>query len=314
MKIANPIYDTFFKFMIENINSARYIIQSVLGQKLLKLEAIPQEKTLLIGSKLNTLRFDYAAVIKQENGSIKKVLIELQKGKDKIDIGRFRRYLAKNYKEENQFDDKMHYLPVIAIYFLGFNLDNPCPSIQAKISLTNFSTGQIIQDYDDDFIQKLTHEGYFIQINRIKSNAQDDFSKKFQIFNQEFIDVHADKIGNGNKNYNNGILDFPDELITEENREIIMELSQVLLNEEAMDTFIEERSLEKIIKQDADQSFNQGKAEGEAIGIEKGKAEGEAIGIEKGKAEIAKGMKQEGLTTEIIAKITGLSLEQINAL
>ncbi len=252
MQIANPIYDTFFKYMIENISSAKYIIQTVLGQKLIKLEPIPQEKTLLIGGKINTLRFDYAAIIKQENGVYKKVLIELQKGKDKIDIGRFRRYLAKSYKEENQIENEAQYLPVIAIHFLGFNLNNPCPSIQAKINLANFSTGEIIEDCDDDLINQLMHESYFIQINRIKSNAQDNISKRFQIFNQELIDNNALKLSNGNKGYNNGILDFPDDLITEENRQIIMELSKVLLNEDAIETFIEERSLEAVIKKDAD--------------------------------------------------------------
>ncbi|MEA5620195.1 flagellar assembly protein H, partial [Cronbergia sp. UHCC 0137] len=62
----------------------------------------------------------------------------------------------------------------------------------------------------------------------------------------------------------------------------------------------------------------EGKAEGIAEGIAKGKAEGKAEGIAKGKAEektlIALNMLRSGLSIDLIAQITGLSLEQIQKL
>ncbi|SFF61476.1 Rpn family recombination-promoting nuclease/putative transposase [Thermoflexibacter ruber] len=57
-------------------------------------------------------------------------------------------------------------------------------------------------------------------------------------------------------------------------------------------------------------SFNEGRVEGEKIGIEKG----EKIGIEKEKIEIAKNMIRKGFDNETIAEVTGLSIEQIEAL
>ncbi|MGL4540731.1 MAG: Rpn family recombination-promoting nuclease/putative transposase, partial [Candidatus Rhabdochlamydia sp.] len=49
-------------------------------------------------------------------------------------------------------------------------------------------------------------------------------------------------------------------------------------------------------------------------GLKKGRIEGEAIGIEKGKIEIAKQLLQDGFGTDMIARSTGLSKEQIEDL
>ena len=58
--------------------------------------------------------------------------------------------------------------------------------------------------------------------------------------------------------------------------------------------------------------------ERERIGIEQGRAEGEAIGLKKGaaheKREIAKNMRKEGIAKEVIEKITGLSAEEVEEL
>ena len=57
-----------------------------------------------------------------------------------------------------------------------------------------------------------------------------------------------------------------------------------------------------------------GIAEGMAKGMAKGMEKGMAEGIAKAKAEYAKKMKAEGFDNALIAKITGLSVEQIERL
>ena len=58
--------------------------------------------------------------------------------------------------------------------------------------------------------------------------------------------------------------------------------------------------------------------ERERIGIEQGRAEGEAIGLKKGAAqkqrEIAKNLKHAGIPVDVIAENTGLTAEEIAAL
>ena len=58
--------------------------------------------------------------------------------------------------------------------------------------------------------------------------------------------------------------------------------------------------------------------ERERIGIEQGRSEGEAIGLKKGAAqkqrEIAKNFKHAGIPVDVIAENTGLTAEEIAAL
>ncbi|MEE1541433.1 MAG: hypothetical protein UF067_03105, partial [Paludibacteraceae bacterium] len=62
----------------------------------------------------------------------------------------------------------------------------------------------------------------------------------------------------------------------------------------------------------------EGLAEGEAIGVEKGRAEGEAIGIQKGEAiamqKMAKRLKSQGVSADVIAEASGLTLGEIEKL
>ena len=58
----------------------------------------------------------------------------------------------------------------------------------------------------------------------------------------------------------------------------------------------------------------EGRAEGRAEGLEEGLAKGKAEGIEEGKKEMALRMKAEGIPVEIIARCSGLSAEEIEAL
>ena len=66
------------------------------------------------------------------------------------------------------------------------------------------------------------------------------------------------------------------------------------------------------------EGFAEGKAEGEATGFAKGKAEGKAEGREEGKEaerlKNARGMKAAGIAPDLIAQITGLSLETVEGL
>ena len=57
-----------------------------------------------------------------------------------------------------------------------------------------------------------------------------------------------------------------------------------------------------------------GRAEGKAEGRMEGLMEGEAKGLRKGAVQTARRMKIEGFSIELIAKITGLSPEEIASL
>ena len=126
MIIANPLYDVVFKYLLEDIEIAKALLSTILGEEITYLEVKPQETATEISSEGNIriVRFDFKATIESPSGELKKVLIELQKLKKALDIMRFRGYLGDNYGKEDDVIlgdgtiTKMP-LPIVTIYIMG---------------------------------------------------------------------------------------------------------------------------------------------------------------------------------------------------
>ncbi|WP_339133280.1 MAG: hypothetical protein WGN25_12350 [Candidatus Electrothrix sp. GW3-4] len=80
---------------------AKLILSKILDQEIETLEFKPTEFRKKIGLNLTVFRIDFSAVIRQEDGSRKLVLIEIQKAKLPTDIMRFRKYLGGQYQDPN---------------------------------------------------------------------------------------------------------------------------------------------------------------------------------------------------------------------
>ena len=115
---------------MENDKVAKFFIGTLLEQTVENVEVKPQEFTYndeLAG--LAVFRLDFIATIKTDSGEVKKVLIEIQKAKNHIDLMGFRNYLAEQYKKEDIVDDAKVILPITTMYILGFTLpeiSSPC--------------------------------------------------------------------------------------------------------------------------------------------------------------------------------------------
>lgn len=187
MIIANPIYDVVFKYLLEDVEIARELLSTILGEEVQSVEVKPQETSTETSGDIRILRFDFKAVIKKPNGEISKVLIELQKAKKAFDVMRFRRYLGDNYrKEDDVINDKgdldKRPLPIITIYFLGF----PLNSIQSGVVKINREyrdvVTQEILDIKEDFVELLTHDSYLIQVRKLAKAARNKLERVLHIF------------------------------------------------------------------------------------------------------------------------------------
>ncbi|WP_353481489.1 hypothetical protein [Haliscomenobacter sp.] len=188
MIIANPIYDVVFKYLLEDVEIARELLSTILGEEIQSLELKPQETdTEKSGGGISILRFDFKAIIKNKSGELHKVLIELQKAKKAFDVMRFRRYLGDNYrKEDDVINDKgeseKRPLPIISIYFLGFPLDN----IHAGVVKINREyrdvVTQEILEIKEDFVELLTHDSYLIQARKLPRKARSKLERILQVF------------------------------------------------------------------------------------------------------------------------------------
>lgn len=190
MVIANPIYDVVFKRMMENDKVAKFFIGTLLEQTVENVEVKPQEFTYtdeLAG--LSVFRLDFIATIKTDNGEYKKVLIEIQKAKNQIDLMRFRNYLAEQYKKEDLINDEKVILPITTIYVLGFKLpeiETPCLKVERNYKdLAN----KTVLSTKSDFVEKLTHDSFVVQVERITNRYQTRLDKLLSVFEQtNFVD------------------------------------------------------------------------------------------------------------------------------
>ncbi len=203
MLIANPIYDVVFKRMMENERVAKFFIGTLLEETIETIEVKPQEYTyegefdftnpkdvekyenrLRERHSIWVYRLDFIATIKTKTGEQKKVLIEIQKAKNQIDLMRFRNYLAEQYKKEDLINNVKVVLPITTIYILGFKLneiDTPCLKVERNyIDHTNKTT----LNTQSDFVEKLTHDSYIVQVERITNRYQTKLDKLLSIFEQ----------------------------------------------------------------------------------------------------------------------------------
>ena len=190
MIIANPIYDVVFKRLMENEKIAKFFIGTLLNQTIESVEMKPQEFTYvkeIVG--LSVFRLDFIAVIKTDEGELKKVLIEIQKASSQIDLMRFRNYLAEQYKRQDILEGKKEVLPITTIYVLGFtlrNINSAC--IHVERQYRDLIEGQLL-DEKSDFIEKLTHDSYVVQVERITDRFKTRLDKLLSVFEQShFVD------------------------------------------------------------------------------------------------------------------------------
>ena len=208
MIIANPIYDVVFKRLMEDMRIAKCFIGTLLDQTIETVEVKPQEYTYEGEMDLNdpitikaiearvmeritirVYRLDFIATIKTESGELKKVLIEIQKAGNQEDLMRFRNYLGEQYKKEDSIDNLKVILPITTIYILGFDLPEiTSPCIKVERNYKDLIEKKIIT-IKSDFVEKLTHDSYIVQVKRITGRYQTRLDKLLSVFEQRnFID------------------------------------------------------------------------------------------------------------------------------
>jgi hypothetical protein len=208
MIIANPIYDTVFKRLMENKRIARFFVETLIEEQVEEIAMMPKEYTYEKKSKkkknkiqdenekeeieiLSVIRYDFVATIRNADGENKKVLIEIQKSSKPTDLMRFRTYLGEQYKLQDIVEvatgkvEKA--LPIISIYLLGFSIPKiKTPAIKVNRTYIDM-IGKTEIKQKSKLIEALTHDGYFVQIPHIKGRPRTLLEKLLSIFEQQYF-------------------------------------------------------------------------------------------------------------------------------
>jgi hypothetical protein len=102
---------------------------------------------------------------------------------------RFRNYLVEQYKKEDTQNEEKVVLPITTIYILGFKLPEiftPCIKVERNYKdLINKTT----LEAKSDFVEKLTHDSYVVQVERITNRYATKLDKLLSVFEQtNFVD------------------------------------------------------------------------------------------------------------------------------
>jgi len=199
MIIANPIYDTVFKYMMSDSRVAKTFLSAIIGEKIVELDFTSTEYTLKKGVKksqinrtleqITVCRFDFAAKIETENGDYKTVIIELQKAKFATDIMRFRRYLGMMYQSaENTYDkNRVKSRQIYCIYLLNYEIDlSDSPIIKVDYVVSDLTTGEEL-DSKNEFIESLNHKSWIVQVRQLKEKRRNELENMLSIFDQDYI-------------------------------------------------------------------------------------------------------------------------------
>jgi len=302
-KIANPIYDVVFKYLMSDNKIAKLVLSTILGREVATLSFRDTEKRTDIENTITNHRLDFSAEILDESGKKEVVIIELQKIRLPADIHRFRRYLGEQYiAKENTFtgtndkgDPEEKAMPIISIYFLGYKLyKTDAPVIRINRKTIDNTTNELITE-KTEFTESLTHDSFIIQIPYLKEKRRNDIEKLLAVFDQRYKDTEAYHALNLNED------DFPEKF-----REIFRRLVKAYSEPHVRRTMdLEDDLVDEIRNKDL-------AIEKRDLALEeKDKALNEKEKIILG---LAKTLKDSGKTTEEILELTNLSKAEIDNL
>jgi len=325
LRILNPIYDLAFKYLMENNDIAKEIIQLIIDREIESLQIKNVETSLTTPKGSTYLRYDFKAIVREHDGTVRKVLIELQKYKATGYVPRFRAYYGENLISPDTYVDAegdtiTADLPIINIYIVGFNI----PQIPVRIFHRTFrdmdgATKKEIPLCSCELIDSVTSEAYILQVGeKPKYKWQGTRIEAFiRMFRQKakgdiknmYIEVDESEISDPllqtiAQRLHEGIMDdvMRRKLLAEEEYEEVMKNNTLLengfnkLQEEHTEALKREEEAKKREEEERRQKEEAKKRESEA------------------KKRLAIKMKRYGESIEEIINETGLSKEEIEQL
>ena len=197
--VANPIYDCVFKFLMEDERIAKTVLSALLKKEVVSVEMRRHEHPNVTRDKISMFRIDFAAQVKEDDGTVRLILIELQKTWVDTETLRFRRYLAAQYNaEENMVKDgelKGYAVPMIAVYLLGHRVGDIDKAVVYVTHNTFDYDGKVVEGgMQDPFINSLIHDSIIVQIPLLHGKINNRLDRVLSVFDQSQRDAKNQQI------------------------------------------------------------------------------------------------------------------------
>ena len=189
IQIANPIYDSVFKYLMEDERIAKTLLSALLKKEVVAVEMRRNEYTNGVRDNISMFRIDFGAHVKEPDGTIRLVLIELQKTWLETETLRFRQYLGAQYSNpenvpsENNKDG--YAIPMVAIYLLGHRVgDINVPVLYVKHKAYDYDGNVVTDGIPAPFVESLIHNSIIVQIPLLHGRVNNRLEKVLSVFDQ----------------------------------------------------------------------------------------------------------------------------------
>ena len=309
IQIANPIYDSVFKYLMEDERIAKTLLSALLKKEVMAVEMRRNEYTNGVRDNISMFRIDFGAHVKEPDGTIRLVLIELQKTWLETETLRFRQYLGAQYSNpenvpsENNKDG--YAIPMVAIYLLGHRVgDVNVPVLYVKHKAYDYDGNVVTDGIPDPFVESLIHDSIIVQIPLLHGQVNNRLEKVLSVFDQ------SQK--NGSDRHVLNVNDTPfddDDDMQYLLRRLLMAAANAQLRQEMN---VEDEYFKALEDRDTALMMKDKKLAEQAEQLEQNKAE-----LEQNKAQLrtmALLLSNSGMSVEEIAKSVGMSQDQVKLL
>lgn len=193
VRIANPIYDSVFKYLMEDERIARTILSALLKKEVVGIEVRPHEYSNQTHDTISMFRIDFSARVRESDGKEHLILIELQKTWLETETLRFRQYLGAQYSDKRNIrkDSPQGFaIPMVTIYLLGHRLgDVDVPVVYVGHRSYDYDGNEVTKGMPDPFIESLVHNSIIVQIPLLHGQINNRLDKVLSVFDQTKADA-----------------------------------------------------------------------------------------------------------------------------
>ena len=199
--VANPIYDSVFKYIMEDERIAKTMLSALLKKEVVHVTVRPHEYSNTTRDTLSMFRIDFAATVREREGDAEKdrvVLIELQKTWLNTETLRFRQYLGAQYSNKNNIreaDKKGFAYPMVAVYLLGHRVGNINePIVYVNHDVFDYNGNIVKEGSEEPFVESLTHNSIIVQIPLLHGNVNNRLEKVLSVFDQTQVEGNTQQV------------------------------------------------------------------------------------------------------------------------
>ena len=188
--VANPIYDSVFKYLMEDERVAKTVLSALLKKDVVSVELRPHEYAIETNDKISMFRIDFGARIRTGESETELILIELQKTWVETETLRFRQYLGAQYSDKNNIDKqkgdhKGFAYPMVTIYIMGHRVgDIDVPVLYVSHKAYDYDGHEVKKGMPDPFVESLVHDSIIVQIPLLHGVINNRLDKVLSVLDQ----------------------------------------------------------------------------------------------------------------------------------